>query len=63
MTQEKICGTCRYHVHEDIDDGWICVNNRSDYCADWTEYNDSCTDWEERDGSFVGEMLSDWRMP
>lgn len=21
----KCCGACRYHRHESIDDGWICV--------------------------------------
>lgn len=49
MTNEKCCGTCKYHRHEDIDDGWVCVNDRSEYCADWTEYSDSCEAWEERE--------------
>lgn len=46
---EQICGTCKWHKHEDIDDGWVCVNDRSDYCTDWTEYEDTCEDWEERE--------------
>lgn len=46
--QEEICGTCKWHQHEDIDDGWVCVNPDSDNRADWTDYNDSCQDWEGR---------------
>lgn len=45
---DRICGKCKWHVHEDIDDGWVCVNDRSEYCTDWTEYADSCNEFEER---------------
>lgn len=48
MLDDKCCGTCKYHHHEDIDDGWVCVNDRSEYFADWTEYSDSCDEWEGR---------------
>jgi len=41
------CGTCRHHSKDDNGD-WMCVNAKSDYCADWTEYNHSCEEWEER---------------
>lgn len=34
MIDEKCFGTCEYHHHEDIDNGWICVNDQSEYCAD-----------------------------
>lgn len=50
MDIKQICGTCRYHYHEDIDDGWVCVNPDSDYRADWTEYEDTCDEWERRSG-------------
>jgi hypothetical protein len=30
--KKKCCGTCRWHKHEDIDDGWVCVNDQSEYC-------------------------------
>ena len=43
---KQICGTCRWHKHEDISDGWVCVNDQSDHCADWTDYNDACDKWE-----------------
>ena len=47
--KKKCCGTCRYHEHENISDGWVCVNDESEYLADWTEYNDSCEEWTERE--------------
>lgn len=46
--KEKCCGTCRYHVHEDIDDGWVCVNPRSEYVTEWCDYGHTCEQWEER---------------
>lgn len=46
MTDDKCCGTCKYHYHKNIDDGWECVNDRSEYFADWTGYKDSCEEWE-----------------
>lgn len=38
MKKNECCGTCRWHEHEDIDDGWVCVNPESEYCTDWTDY-------------------------
>ena len=49
MLDEKCCGTRKYHHHENIDDGWVCVNDRSEYCVEWTEYSDSCEEWEGRE--------------
>ncbi len=46
---EQCCGTCKWHKNENISDGGVCVNGDSDYCADWTGYDDSCEEWEERD--------------
>jgi len=46
--EEQICGNCRWYEHENISNGWVCVNNDSDYCADWTDYNHTCEYWEER---------------
>lgn len=45
----ECCGTCKWHRHKDMDDGWVCVNPDSEYFTDWTEYHDSCSDFEERD--------------
>lgn len=49
MSNEKCCGTCKYHGFENLSDGWVCVNDRSEYCADWTEYKDSCDKREGRE--------------
>ena len=49
MAEKRICGTCRWHRHEDINDGWVCVNITSRFCSDWTGYSDTCEDWEGRD--------------
>lgn len=46
--ERACCGLCRWHRHEDIDDGWICTNDASDYCTEWTEYTDFCGEFEER---------------
>lgn len=48
MDTNKCCGTCEYHEHEKIDDGWVCANAKSRYCTDWTDYDHCCEDWEER---------------
>ena len=48
MNDLEICGTCKYHHHESVTDGWVCVNISSDYCTDFTEYEDSCDEWEGR---------------
>lgn len=49
MEKEKCCGTCKFHEHEDIDDGWVCANADSEYLSDWTDYDHCCIDWEERE--------------
>lgn len=46
--RERCCSTCKWHCHEDITDGWVCVNSDSEYCTDFTPYDHSCPDWEER---------------
>ena len=47
LLDEEICGTCKWHHKDEMDD-WMCVNNNSEYCADWTSYTDSCDDWEPK---------------
>ena len=46
---EQICGNCKWHEHESIDDGWEYVNADSEYCTDWTNHDHSCEDWEGRE--------------
>lgn len=48
MSNDKCCGTCKYHCHEGIDDGWVCVNYGSEHVAEWTEYSDFCEEWERK---------------
>lgn len=48
MSKEECCGTCGWHRFENLTDGWVCVNDESENCGDWTEYSDSCDMWEER---------------
>ena len=49
MSNDKCCGTCKYNRYDDIGDGCVCVNDRSEYYADWIEYDDSCDEWEGRE--------------
>ena len=44
----KCCGTCKWYEHEDITDGFVCVNGESDYVADFTDKKFCCDDYEER---------------
>lgn len=46
---KKCCGNCKYHKYENISQGYVCVNDTSEFVADWTEYNDYCDEWEERE--------------
>ena len=46
---DEVCGNCKYHQFESIDNGYVCVNPDSDNIADWTEYDDSCEDWEKKE--------------
>lgn len=50
MSKIRCCGTCNWHQYESVDQGWVCVNPESEYCSDWTEYDDGCIDWEENGG-------------
>ena len=53
MEERRICGECRYHTPQRASDGRIkdywCENIDSDYCAMFTDYDDTCDEWEERD--------------
>ena len=45
---KQCCGTCKYGSY-DKTDGYVCVNDQSEYVADFVEYDHSCTDWEEKE--------------
>ena len=40
----ECCGTCKY-VHYDKVQGYVCVNDESEYVADFVEYEHWCEDW------------------
>lgn len=44
------------HLYENIDEGFVCTNIDSEYCADWTDYADSCEDWEGKDDERYGSQ-------
>nr|DAP13535.1 MAG TPA: hypothetical protein [Caudoviricetes sp.] len=41
--------TCEYSTY-DKTNGYVCVNNESDYVADFVEYDHSCDFWEQKQG-------------
>lgn len=50
MTEcKECCGTCEYSTY-DKTNGYVCVNNESDYVADFVEYDHSCDFWEQKQG-------------
>ena len=46
---DMCCETCKYCQYENIDQGYVCVNNESEYCADWVEPEHCCEEWSEED--------------
>ena len=44
-----ICENCKWHMHENIDDGYVCVSDGSPYLAEWTEDDWACEAWEEKE--------------
>ena len=49
LTPTHTCKSCRWHYHEDVDDGYVCVNADSSKCTEWTSDDDSCGEWEGAD--------------
>lgn len=48
IDMNECCGTCKYHQFENITDGYVCVNDQSEYVTDWTDYNHCCDEYVER---------------
>ena len=42
----QICGTCRYHWYEKVQDDWACGNPVSECYGIETDYTDECDEWE-----------------
>ena len=45
--QKECCGTCEYGSYDSIQ-GYVCVNDESEYVADFVEYRHSCEQYEPR---------------
>lgn len=43
---ERCCGTCKYGSY-DKTDGYVCVNDQSEYVADFVELDHSCDEYVE----------------
>jgi hypothetical protein len=42
------CETCKWYRYSEVDDEFVCVNRRSEYCAEQMGYCDSCDKWEKK---------------
>jgi hypothetical protein len=49
VERKECCGTCEYGTY-DKTNGYVCVNDESDYVADFVEYDHSCDFWEQKQG-------------
>lgn len=47
---KKCCGTCRYG-HYDKMQGYVCVNDASEFVADFVEYDHICDDCEDKENA------------
>ena len=46
MTEcKECCGTCEYSIYDKVD-GYVCSNDKSDYVADFVEFDNVCEEWE-----------------
>lgn len=45
---KKCCGTCRYG-HYDKMQGYVCVNDESEFVADFVEHDHICEEWEDKE--------------
>ena len=52
----KCCGTCKYGRY-DYASGYVCVNDASDYVADYVEYDFACEDWEKKEANCMASLL------
>lgn len=46
---DKRCENCEYSQYDKIDQGYVCVNGDSEYCAYWVERDHCCEDWSGND--------------
>lgn len=48
MSDNKVCGTCKWHKYGDISRTWICTNKDSEKAAEETHYTASCESWNKK---------------
>lgn len=46
---DECCGKCCKHKFDDESQDWVCTNSKSEYFAEWTNYNDACEEFKGRD--------------
>lgn len=46
-SKKECCGTYKYGSY-DKTDGYVCVNDESEYVADFVEYSHKCDEWESK---------------
>lgn len=44
----KCCATCQYASYDEMQ-GYVCVNDESEYVADFVEENHSCIDYTSKE--------------
>lgn len=44
----KCCATCKYGEYDETQ-GYVCVNDESEYVADFVEGSHACIDYEPKD--------------
>lgn len=44
---KECCGNCRYGSYE-LYEGYVCLNDESEYCADYTEHDFVCEEYESK---------------
>lgn len=44
---KQCCGTCKYSSYDKMQ-GCVCVNDESEYVADFVEYDHECDEWERK---------------
>ena len=40
------CENCRWYRYSEVDDEYVCINRKSDYCAEQMSDDDYCDEWE-----------------
>lgn len=45
---EQNCGNCK-HADYDSEQGYICLNDNSEYLSDFVEHDHWCSDYEEEE--------------